>query len=599
MLAAPISISSPASTPNAALAAAPLRPSNSQPSSPFSAAFQTALKGGGNGGKMPSAGKPQDSSRGSAGAPAPATAAGSNSPALYLPGYVAPTLLPNLIEPTLPSASVQDPTRLAVSSSDATQGTTPSGQRLSVDTEGSGSADGGKARYTAKSAAGAFAAQALSQDPTVAVSLAPNTVNLGPIPSSTGDASTDSVMPGTPTKSSADSNLVPHFQNLLPNRDGGPDQFANLLSQSSQPKSNADFAQPGPQNVAPSSTQSTVAQTVLLAQPARPDLKFLNLQAITPAVAGAKASVSASAQPATNSGSQSNLQPPVNTSPALAETLEHSAAKSAAVGAPTLKFHDSSKIQSDNAVSSAPVAAVPPKSQSQEGSNGSAGNDSNSKADHFSNAPVARVDEKGFVQMLDAAAGTPAGGHSPPANPVAEVAATPAQAQAANSGTQPSTLSAASSRPAEPLPSASEGAPVVNAAHITVQQGQTEIRIEMQADSLGGVELRAHIAGDQIGASISVEHHDAQLALATDLPALHNALAEKNLHLQTLTVSQGTFSSLSGGPDQHAGQRGFAHPQPSMKFAYLEQPETAQVHAESSTEWTGSGRPGAGLSVVA
>src|SRR4029077_2349932 len=106
------------------------------------------------------------------------------------------------------------------------------------------------------------------------------------------------------------------------------------------------------------------------------------------------------------------------------------------------------------------------------------------------------------------------------------------------------------SRPTEFLPTASQGASIVNAAHLVNQPGQTEIRIEMQADSLGGVELRAHIAGDQIGASIAVEHHDAQVALATDLPALHSALAEKNLRVEILSVSQGTFSSLSGDPGQ-------------------------------------------------
>jgi flagellar hook-length control protein FliK len=129
------------------------------------------------------------------------------------------------------------------------------------------------------------------------------------------------------------------------------------------------------------------------------------------------------------------------------------------------------------------------------------------------------------------------------------------------------------------------------------QPGQTEIRIEMQADSLGGVELRAHIAGDQIGASIAVEHHDAQLALTSDLASLHSALAEKNLRLETFTVSQGTFSSLGGGAGQDAGQRGF--PQNPAKFAYLEQPDEPQSPAESPAEWAGQSNPRSGLSVVA
>jgi len=109
--------------------------------------------------------------------------------------------------------------------------------------------------------------------------------------------------------------------------------------------------------------------------------------------------------------------------------------------------------------------------------------------------------------------------------------------------------------------------------------------------------LRAHIAGDQIGASIAVEHHDAQMALATDLPALHSALVEKNLRVETLTVSQGNFSSLSGGPGQDAGQRGFA--QSPAKFGYLEQPDQAQAFTEAPAEWAGSSNSSTGLSVVA
>jgi flagellar hook-length control protein FliK len=129
------------------------------------------------------------------------------------------------------------------------------------------------------------------------------------------------------------------------------------------------------------------------------------------------------------------------------------------------------------------------------------------------------------------------------------------------------------------------------------EPGQTEIRIEMQADSLGGVELRAHIAGDQIGASIAVEHHDAQVALASDSPALHSALVEKNIRVEILSVSSGTFSSLNGDPGQGHGQRGFTHS--PAKFAYPGQHESPQAFMGAPAEWTGQENSSAGLSVVA
>jgi flagellar hook-length control protein FliK len=119
----------------------------------------------------------------------------------------------------------------------------------------------------------------------------------------------------------------------------------------------------------------------------------------------------------------------------------------------------------------------------------------------------------------------------------------------------------------------------------------------MQADSLGGVELRAHIAGGQIGASIAVEHHEAQLALATELPALHSALAQKNLRVETLNVTQGASSSLNGWQGQDTGQRGHAHY--PAKLAYLENAEQPSPFAEIPVETTALTGSTIGLSVVA
>jgi len=225
------------------------------------------------------------------------------------------------------------------------------------------------------------------------------------------------------------------------------------------------------------------------------------------------------------------------------------------------------------------------------------GNDSKAKPDAASNVAGAKTDQKAFVQSLDNAAASSVNGHSAAAGSSAGAAATPVQAHTGSAGAPPPASSSVNLRPAESLPASPQNAPAVSAAHIVNQSGQSEMRIEMQADSLGGVELRAHIAGDQIAASIAVEHHDAQVALAMALPALHSALVEKNLRVETLTVSQGNFSSLSGGPGQDSGQRGFAHS--PAKFAYMEQPEQAQAFTEAPSEWTGSANSRAGLSVVA
>ncbi len=635
MQATAISNPSTANTPNTAPAAASVLPFDPQQASPFSAAFQTALKGAATTGKAPAASKPQDSSRGSANA----TAAGNNPLGLFLPGMVAPALAPIPIEPSLPAGAPQSLVGASGLNGEINQGTNASGNLFPLNSGMDVPAGAGQANASAPNSLGSSSATldpmgslgddetapeagASPQDLKSALQIAANQIDLGAIPNSSNNVSQDAHSPQSGASNStsvpdptnvflpvaaeqnissgriADSKLVPQDSASSAVQEGSVNKlFENLLQPSSGPAS----PQPGPQNILANSATPSADKA---AQTARTGMKFLNLQTLIPAGAATKASLSASAQPPSNHDPQPNFPAPAITSPTLTETLEHSAAKSAAVGAPTLKFHDNAKSQSDNSAPSVPVPAVSAKSQSQDGSNCSAGNDSNSKQDHSSTVASVRADDKGFVQTLDAAAANPATGHAAVPDPTAVAAAVPlavpVQPQAAHSGAQqPAAANGADLHPSESLPAASQGSAVVNAAHITVQPGQTEIRIEMQAESLGGVELRAHIAGDQIGASISVEHHDAQVALTTDLPALHNALAEKNLRLESFTVSQGSFSSLSGGLGHDAGQRGFPQGHTPAKFAYLEQPETLQSYAETPAEGSGAARPGAGLSVVA
>jgi flagellar hook-length control protein FliK len=393
-----------------------------------------------------------------------------------------------------------------------------------------------------------------------------------------------------PIPSIGDPNSILHESGLTPNQDVA----ANPIPwNSSQTQNNTAAPTPDPQNVPSNGSDLLNSYTV---QAARRDLSFLNMQTLIPSGAAPKVSVTVPPQPTAIQEAQSNLQPLANLSPAAVDTLAHSAVKSAAIGAPTLKFHENLPTQATNPASPAPVSAGPTKTPSQDLSNGSSGNDSNTKADHASNISSAQTDGRGFVQTLNTATANPTNGHSATADST-PAAAAPVQAQSANSGARPATSGGAEPRPTESLPATPQNTQVVNAAHIVDQPGRTEIRIEMQADSLGGVELRAHIAGDQIGASIAVEHHDAQLALATDLPALHNALAEKNLRVDTLSVSQGTFSSSNGDPGQDHGQRGFT--QSPAKFAYAEQPEPSQAFPEAPADWNGLANSRAGLSVVA
>jgi len=191
-------------------------------------------------------------------------------------------------------------------------------------------------------------------------------------------------------------------------------------------------------------------------------------------------------------------------------------------------------------------------------------------------------------------------GHPATADPIAATAAPGADPRVPTDHRAAATESNANANDL-PLEAASQPAshagdqPVVSDAHMAESVGQTEIRIEMQAGPLGAVELRAHIAGDQIGASIAVEHHEAQMMLASDLPALHSALAGKNLNVNTLHVSQGMATSTGMGHGGGAGQ----HRTPSLiqKFQVEAQPDFAASAASIAS--IDLGQAGVRLSVLA
>ncbi len=86
----------------------------------------------------------------------------------------------------------------------------------------------------------------------------------------------------------------------------------------------------------------------------------------------------------------------------------------------------------------------------------------------------------------------------------------------------------------------------VNNAQLVEAAGHSEMRIAMDTDKLGAVELRAHMVGDEVGAAITVEKRDAHAVLAVELPALQQALSDKQLRIEHVTLLHGSFSSTAG-----------------------------------------------------
>lgn len=156
---------------------------------------------------------------------------------------------------------------------------------------------------------------------------------------------------------------------------------------------------------------------------------------------------------------------------------------------------------------------------------------------------------------------------------------------------------ASNAAPSSPSAADAASPTSVNLARLMDRGGQTEMRIEMQSDSLGGVELRARMTGDQVGAAIVVERHDIHSALSNELPALHSALVEKNVRVQTLSISQGTQTLLGDGSGTEMSGRGFERPRPRAQATG--QSEGTSADAGPLQEWTGPATVNGRLSVRA
>jgi len=117
----------------------------------------------------------------------------------------------------------------------------------------------------------------------------------------------------------------------------------------------------------------------------------------------------------------------------------------------------------------------------------------------------------------------------------------------------------------------------VSTAQLADAATHTEMRIAMQTDKLGNIELRAHLAGETVGAAITVEKRDAHSILAVELPALQQALSEKSLRVDQVTLFQGTLdlNHSQGGKDAEQQQANGAQNQaktwmaPSSNFPMM------------------------------
>lgn len=171
---------------------------------------------------------------------------------------------------------------------------------------------------------------------------------------------------------------------------------------------------------------------------------------------------------------------------------------------------------------------------------------------------------------------------------------------------QPAETSAKASAPPAPAPSAPpqpfslpQALPgslndVVKASELYQHVGGAEMRIAMQTDLLGTIDLRATLHQSALTATIGVQRGDVQAILSNDLPSLQHALSDKSLRIDQISVMN---NSVGGGLDLGGQRQPQAQPQaqasaPRGEYALSGGPgqSSAVAMAESLVESSPLGR---------
>jgi len=95
-------------------------------------------------------------------------------------------------------------------------------------------------------------------------------------------------------------------------------------------------------------------------------------------------------------------------------------------------------------------------------------------------------------------------------------------------------------------------------ASLSARLTQAEASIAFRGEGLGSVQVHTRVSGDEVGASIAVERHDVRAMLSNDLASLHQALGDKQLRLENVSLQQTPLDSQgwNGGNSGEGSQQG-------------------------------------------
>jgi trimeric autotransporter adhesin len=123
----------------------------------------------------------------------------------------------------------------------------------------------------------------------------------------------------------------------------------------------------------------------------------------------------------------------------------------------------------------------------------------------------------------------------------------------------------------------------VGAASLMQSDGRAEMRVAVQTDTMGTLQLHAVLESGQIGASIAVVSHEAHTLLNNELPALQQVLADQNVRLDHLTVVN-TPMSAGGGAENGWNFKSGDFNQPRNQAQSFESSSPATATTSSSAE---------------
>ncbi|MGH9407257.1 MAG: flagellar hook-length control protein FliK [Terriglobia bacterium] len=304
------------------------------------------------------------------------------------------------------------------------------------------------------------------------------------------------------------------------------------------------------QQEAASAPESPVASAALAPSFERIGVSLLSISAATSgsSVPPVQANVSHTAQQPTSHASSTASSAAVRPATAPADASAQSAAR------------DASLANATPAQASSSHTALPDSAKTQDAASGNNAKNGSSQdaGGKFQGSaqggnPAASTAAAGAIASTAVQAAS--SGFASALNQTAQAASGTGHAGAAtqSGGSQPTTGSkiAAAMDASANLPNG-----VVNAASMIQTQGKAEMRVALQTESMGTLQLHAVLDNGKLGASIAVVSHEAHTLLTSELPALQQVLTDQNLRLDRLTVINSPMMTGGGagnGAGSHAG----------------------------------------------